>query len=218
MDEDSVVPGLTAGTVRRENWGWYFQQAIKLGYAAHARTNYYACVDADTIFLRRTDLLDASGRPQYATGTEFHKPYFDTFRELLEFSADRKFSYIAHHMIFNRAIVSEMLARFRPLPRWGENISNICARGGPPQAFSEYETYGHYAAAMHPGEITIRPLRWMNVGIAPTPRLLRRLARDYDFCSFHAYSREGLPMRTRILRRARLEVKIRLAARRRRPG
>jgi hypothetical protein len=189
VDEDTVVPGLTARSYDA-GWGWYFQQILKLAIADRIESDYYVVVDADAVFLRPVDLFNAAGRPLYATGIEYHAPYFGVFRELLGFEAHREHSFIAHHMVFNRRLVQEMRARFSPEKPWYANVVRYRLPRAPwdcKQQFSEYETYGHYLKAVHPEELHVRPLRWTNVPLAPSPELLRRLRRRFDFCAFHEH-------------------------------
>jgi hypothetical protein len=194
FDENKVIEGLTAESYPHKRWGWYYQQILKLGMADWVETDHYLIVDADTVFLRNVPLISHSGKPLYATGKEFHKPYLDVFERLLGFRAKREFSFTVHHMIYNAHIVREMRERFPEKPWYLKIIKYV-----EPQApwfsgaqFSEYETYGHYIKALHPNEANIRPLRWTNIGgMLPTETILRKLARYFDFCSFHAYSRES---------------------------
>jgi Family of unknown function (DUF6492) len=212
VDEDSVVEGVTAASVKQKGWGWYFQQILKFGMAAKVQTDYFACVDADTVFLNDVELIDREGRPQYATGTEYHRPYFDTFQEMMGFPAQREYSFIVHHMIFNRRLIEELIGQMRPRSPWYENITALAGNPAPDGStlrFSEYETYGHYLKAKHPEELNIRPLKWTNLAVAPSERLLGRLGKRYDYCSFHAYARPtGAGPARRLLGRARFELKL----------
>ena len=210
VDEDSVVEGLTAQSVQNKRWGWYFQQILKLGMADWVETAYYIVVDADTVFLRDVSLLNEAGKPLYAVGTEYHKPYFDVFERLLGFSASREYSFTVHHMVYSRDIVREMRERFPDKP-WYSSIVRYVEPQAPwfsESQFSEYDTYGHYVKAMHPEEANIRPLMWANVALEPSPGLFRRLARYYDYCSLHACSRAGVSFPRRARRRLGFELRL----------
>ncbi|MBI4525300.1 MAG: hypothetical protein HY695_15975 [Deltaproteobacteria bacterium] len=192
VDEDSVVDGLSYGSFSGDRWGWYFQQILKLGIADRVDTDYYLVVDADTVFLRDVSFLNSRGKPLYVTGNEYHQPYFDVFEQLLGFSANREYSFIAHQMIYNRSIVREMRCRFRDCSPWYMNIVRYVEPQSPwfsISQFSEQETYGHYLKACHPDEVNIRPLKWGNIPFLPTKNLRFLLARYYDYCSFHLYNR-----------------------------
>jgi len=58
--------------------------------------------------------------------------------------------------------------------------------------FNEQEFYGHYIKALHPDELNIRELQWVNIVAVPNEQMVRRLAKQYDFCSFHLWEREIL--------------------------
>jgi Family of unknown function (DUF6492) len=211
FDEDKVVEGLTARSFPQERWGWYFQQILKLGMADWVETDHYLVVDADTVFLRDVSLFNHDGRPLYATGTEYHKPYFDIFERLLGFSANREYSFTVHHMVYNKHIVRAMRERFPEKP-WHLSIVRYIEPQAPwfsESQFNEQDTYGHYVKTLYPDQIYLRPLRWTNINARPTDYLLRRLAKKYDFCSFHEYLRRNENRLVHsIWSRVRLEAKL----------
>ncbi|MBI3583567.1 MAG: hypothetical protein HY096_06400 [Nitrospinae bacterium] len=188
IDEDAVVHGLTVSSFGGGHWGGhYFQQVIKLGMADFVKGEYYLVVDADTVFLRKVAFF-RDGKPIYATSPEYTPEYFESFYNLLGFHPHREFSFITHHMVFSRAIVKEMITSFKSdNNEWWYPIIQIAAHS--PNAFSEFETYGHYIKARHKNEFAIRNLTWRNVPIHPSKLNLFLLSLYYDYCSFHAYMR-----------------------------
>ncbi len=216
VHEDTVVPGCTARSFTSRGWGWYFQQILKLGAPEIVRTSHYLVVDSDAVFLRKVSLFNDAGQPLYAIGREYHAPYFAVFKEMLGFPANREYSFVVHHMVFDRQRVIEMREQFMPDSPWHLNISRYrlpCPPGNSVQQFSEYETYGHWLKARHSEELRLRPLRWTNIAQPPTPALLRRLGRRYDYCAFHfAVRNRSSGLLGKIGERLRLEARI-LAAR-----
>jgi len=208
LDENQVVPGLKADSSVSKRWGWYFQQIIKLAMADLVETDYYLVVDADTVFLRPVNFFNKSGKPLYAIGSEYHLPYFKTIKELLNFTPKREYSFIAHHMIFNRHLVIEMREKFKKHEWWFDNILSMANSSNSISLFSEYETYGHFAKEFYPDEINIRQLKWSNFAIEPNEKIIRRLSRYYDYSSFHFYSREKKALFDLALRKFRFELKI----------
>lgn len=188
VDEDSIIDGLRHSSLRHERWGWFFQQLLKYGAFRVVNTKHYLVVDADTIFLRRVAFLD-NNKPLYCTSTEFHQPYFDTFQQLLGFAANREWSFTTHHMLYETRLVEEMLQAFRGEGPWWARVLNLSLLKNPPGSLNEQETYGHYIKALHPGSFGIRPLSWSNRRGLPSEARLRRLAKKFDFCSFHGYLR-----------------------------
>jgi hypothetical protein len=227
VDEDSVVPGVAHASFREPRWGWYFQQILKLGVAWVEREDCYLVVDADTVFVRPVRFFSEDGRTCFATASEHHEPYFETFERMLRCKPCNTMSFIAHHMVFHCARVREMCSAFGPDPLWWRNIA-ACLEPRAPHfsrsQFSEYETYGNYVAARYPDRILIRPLRWRNLDVRPSRRQVRRFAGEYDFVSFQEYlrterrlSRPWRVMLSRIKHRA-LEQWRRLDASRGAPG
>lgn len=195
VDEDSVVPGLTVKSFSDPRWNWYFQQILKLGMADRVGTDYYLVMDSDTVFFKEVSFFNARGRPLYATATENHKPYFDIFVQVFGFHADHEYSFTVHHMMYNQHIVREMRNAFQYARPWFMNIVRYVQPQAPwfsPTQFNEQEFYGHYIKALHPAEVNIRSLQWANIIAVPNEQLIRRLTKQYDFCSFHRWERERL--------------------------
>lgn len=195
VDEESVVPGLAIGSFSNQRWGWYFQQILKLGMADKVDTDYYLVVDSDTVFLNKVSFFNKKGKPLYATATEHYDPYFDIFEELFGFRANYEYSFTVHHMIYNQHIVKEMREAFRYTRPWFMNIIRYVEPRDPWLSicqFNEQEFYGHYIKALHPDEVNIRELRWSNKIAVPDEQMVRRLGKQYDFCSFHFWEREIL--------------------------
>ncbi len=192
VDEDSVVPPLSVQSCAHDRWSWYFQQILKLGAADLVDTEYYLVVDSDTVFLKKVLFFNDAGKPLYATATEYHRAYFEVFREILGFYAKREYSFTTHHLIYNRDIVKEMREGFRGEKPWYKNIIRYVEPQPPWQSISqvnEQELYGHYIKEVHPEEVNIRPLRFSNLSVVPDEQLIQKLAQTYDFCSFHAWAR-----------------------------
>lgn len=197
IHEDSLIPQVTSHLHQDGRWGWYFQQILKLGFADVCPTPRYVATDADTVFLRPVSFLNQDLKLLLATSQEHHQPYYDVFRELLDFEADPTYSFVVHHMVFDCAIVQEMVAVFEPLSPWWRNVERYLRPMKPWNSgaqFSEFETYGHYVFQRHPTACELRPLKWTIRESLPTARVLRRLSRRFDFCTFHAHFRSRSPV------------------------
>ncbi len=208
IPEDDFIPTMTMARLRRLDIhgfpgvgaaGWYFQQLLKLQYAfVETAEDYYLMWDADTVPLRPMRFFDAEGRMLLTKAAEHHPPYFETYRRLLGADPCREFSLIAQHMVVQKSVVREMLARIelhvegaeawpwkimRSLPNTGDNL------------FSEYEMCGHYVKNFHPGRVRIVSRNWRrearrNEGCAlPTPEDLAVLAGEFDYMAFERASR-----------------------------
>ena len=206
--EDEFIPTMTLAQLRRLDVphfpgvgaaGWYFQQLLKLQFAfVEPAEDYYLMWDADTVPLRPLCFFDAEGRMLLTQAAEHHAPYFETYRNLFGTEPNSEFSLIAQHMVVQKSVAREMLARLerhvagadawpwkimRSLPKTGDNL------------FSEYETYGHYVKNFHPDRVRFVRRTWrrearQNQGCAlPTPADLAALAREYDYVAFERAGR-----------------------------
>jgi hypothetical protein len=202
LDEDTFVPGLTLAQMRTlaepgfpQGAGWYFQQFLKFGFAfQETGDDHYLIWDADTVPLRPLEFFDDEGRMLFTTATEHHRPYFETYQNLLRHNPRREFSFISQHIIVRKSILREMLQTIEqnfPGPEnWAWKIMRHLAGDGT-NRFSEYETLGHYVKNIHPATAVFRQLPWLREGSKlvsthPSPADLARLAKDYAFVSFEA--------------------------------
>ncbi len=190
--DEEFVGDLTINSHPHPRWPWYFQQILKLGAADIVETDYYLVVDSDTVFLKPVSFFNNKNKPLYAVATEYHKTYFDVFRQILGFYAVREYSFTTHHLLYNRDIVKEMREKFRDEKPWYKNIIRYVEPQPPWQSITqvnEQETYGHYIKALHPKEVNIRILQFSNITGVPNVAMIQKLAKIYHFCSFHAWAR-----------------------------
>lgn len=215
FDEDVMIPGMTLADVRElslpgfpKGAGWYFQQLLKLAFCFHKQEDdYYLIWDADTIPLRPLEFFDSSGRMLFTIAEEEHAAYFDNYRRLLREEPRREFSFISQHMIVQKSILHEMLARiesnFPGEDSWAWKIMRNL-EGTSTNLFSEYEMLGHFVRNNYPSRAAYRKLIWLREGALQTSGIpssedLKRLEQQYDFAAFE--SRE-MPLR-RFVRRVR---------------
>lgn len=191
VDEDAVVPGISAATFDEGVWPWYFQQILKLGMAARLDGDHYLTVDADTVFVRDVDMLDGS-RALYDYRPDPVATYRSAFERLTGLKAETGYSFVTHHMVFARSIVLEMIGSFVGRGTWVDQIVEVARDGWPTfmlWTFSEFETYGNYLACRHPQRMRLRLLRSFEDPTMPRRRSLWRLAWRYHYVSFHHYLR-----------------------------
>lgn len=212
LDENTIVPGLTRTTYRGKRWGWYFQQFIKYGMCEHVQTDYYLVIDSDTVFLRNVTFFNEHNKPLYNPTTEHTPDYFDKFFQLFGVQADYEYSFIAHHMVFSKQIMREMLEELSTEMRWYENIMQGIDPSNETQSqslFADYETYGHYLKLRHPEEVNLRKLTLGNASLKPCKNLLIYFSQQYDYCCFHHYGIHGkLPDLSSWLYKIKMEFKL----------
>ena len=205
IPENSFIPGLTIQQVRAmkvpqfpRGAGWYFQQLLKLQFAfVEPEDDYYLIWDADTVPLRPMRFFDAQGRMLLTRATEHHAPYFETYRRLFGEEANREFSFIAQHMLVQKSIAREMLARIEEHVRgegnWAWKIMRALPETGN-NLFSEYETYGHWAKNHHRERLVFIERSWQRESTQRTGRAipaadeLATLAERYSYVAFERAS------------------------------
>lgn len=182
------LPGFPSGA------GWYYQQFLKLQYAfVEPEDDYYLIWDADTVPLRPMRFFDSQGRMLLTRATEFHRPYFDTYRRLFGSDPNRECSFIAQHMIIQKSVVREMLELIdRRVPgqdHWALKIMRVLEPVHP-NLFSEYETYGHYIKNRYPDRVILFERSWLRIipqffgRRIPSEARLNWLSKRYDYVSF----------------------------------
>jgi Family of unknown function (DUF6492) len=202
INEDSLIPGMTLAQLKKlsqpgfpEGAGWYFQQLLKFAFCfRNWEDDFFLIWDADTVPLQPLEFFDESGRMLYTIAEERHEPYFDTYRTLLRQEPHPEFSFISQHMIVQKSVLREMLARIdNNFPGGGswawKIIKNL--QGTSTNLFSEYEMLGHYVKNNYPERVVYRKLNWLREGSLrtrgkPSPGELEELAQQYDFVAFES--------------------------------
>ena len=201
-DEDTILGGLTLRAVRDEisaieslathRAGWYFQQFLKLSYAFACKEESDLAWDADTIPLHEVQMIQ-DGKKLFDVKTEYNEAYFDTIAKILPWlKKENDFSFISEHMLFESAIVREMIQKIEDasaLPFWKIILRSIEKSRLQGSAFSEFETYGTYVTKFYPEKYGIR--KWKSFrdeavffpnGVSVTD--FNKLGMKYDAKSF----------------------------------
>ncbi|MHB1569048.1 MAG: DUF6492 family protein [Solirubrobacteraceae bacterium] len=206
---------LPAATGRSE---WLYQQLLKLGAPGYidGLTSPYLVVDADVIFLRAVSFELPSGKLfPYSVATEYNEPYLDAYARLMGGRPSSQHSLVAHHMLFERELISELLAEIerRCGKPWHEAYLDAVDLAEP-SSISEWNTYGWWLLERHPDLCFRRQLTWLTVPAVPRLVGRARYASDYDFVAAHAWARQPTTVRLRGgLRRLKFEARAAAAAR-----
>jgi Family of unknown function (DUF6492) len=181
-------------TIKGNRVGWYFQQLLKL-YAPLVIPNISSNVlvlDADTIFLKPVTFLNDSGGPLFNPLEENHTPYFEHAARLTDGLVKRinpAYSGIAHHMLFQRAILKDLITTVQNIHGdkfWKAfcsciNLDDIHAGA------SEYEIYFNFALS-RTDKAKIRKLKWGNIyRLSEIPHYKEA---DFDYVSCHDWLRK----------------------------
>ena len=204
LDEDSLYEGLSYNSVKEllasrnldtRRTGWYLQQFLEFafGVSPYAR-EYFLSWDSDTIPLRHISFFDGD-KPLFTMKTEYHKEYFLTMKNLLGIDRQTDQSFIAEHMMFNTKVMREIVEGFSAYNKenpWFKNVIDSLVITGRGNYFADFETYGSWCYAKHPGMYGTQQLNTfrragMIRGRKITDGQLAELSIDLDIASFEEY-------------------------------
>lgn len=209
LDEDKLVEGLSFGSLKRllarvksvTPTGWLLQQFLKMGFARSPYAgDFYLSWDADTLPLSKIEFFDNNGSPLINPKDEYNKPYFDLIEILLGLKKSKSYSFIAEHMMFNKTIMCSLLDELEKNSTQGSWYETITSNIDPtePNCFSEFETYGTYAASVSPDYYKCRHLNtFREGGLIKGPFIddhsLELMSFDLDTASFEMWHKPGFP-------------------------
>ena len=208
VDENELVPGLTLAAVKKlmysriytdKRAGWYFQQFLKMGYARICQGRAYVVWDADTVPVRPVRFENEAGQYLFTLRQEFNPPYFETMRTLLGLEKIEKESFIVENMVFDTALMQELLDRIEANSAlegqvfWQKILYAVSPENLKGSGFSEFETYGTYVTTLHPGRYATRHMETLRsgkniLGAQPVPEVLEWAGQSYDLVSMEKFS------------------------------
>ncbi|MCV9931273.1 DUF6492 family protein [Flavobacterium sp. LS1R47] len=205
IDQNEVLPNMIKSDLESlelpffpKRSGWYFQQLLKLGVSNIDSLNEnYIVIDADTVFLNHISFINEKNQFVFLKATEFHEPYFENYKVLLNEEPNREFSFISQYMVFNKMIVKEFFAhiekQFKNTSTWNWTIMNNL-KGNDGSLFSEYETYGHYIKNHYPEKCVFITKKWLRDGsvylktTSPSLNDVNKFSEEYCLVSFELKS------------------------------
>ena len=178
-----------------ERSGWLYQQLLKLAWAKRCSTGAYLVVDADTLFVGPVEFV-AKGKYQFYLVEEWHQAYSAAVKQLLGMPDPSWLSFVAHMMVFDAAIVMELLENLelRHGVAWHEAIASTRKLDNW-SCFSEYQLYAAWARYKYPERCKIRPLynRSMGRSILGDEKRFRKFSKRLQTVSLHSYVPDGRP-------------------------
>lgn len=174
LPEDAVIPFADVHSVMRRALGredvprgvtgWYYQQFLKMQYAARCQDEYYLMWDGDTVPCKPFSMFSQeSGLPYLDLKHEYHEEYFRTLEKLLPgMHKCIQQSFISEHMLINREIMRSLIRDIEangqiPGTLFYEKIIHaIEPERLVSNSFSEFETYGTYVAFRRPTAYKLR--------------------------------------------------------------
>jgi hypothetical protein len=170
--------------------GWLFQQFLKLGADAICQQEHYFVIDADTILVA-PQIFETDGQLLLLHSDEYHRPYFDINRRLLETIEVTLFSCVAHQMFFSVERLKELRRHLEQTHQkpWFQCITDLLDYTEA-SCFSEFELYGQWSLHMYP-ESTVREY-WRNLALSrkqlgQLEEMEHQYGQQYRSVSFHCY-------------------------------
>lgn len=173
---------------------WIYQQLLKLGAGAYidGLSPSYLVIDSDVVFLRKVSFAPEGGtRFPYSCAFEYHEPYRDAYRRLLGKAPSIGHSLTAHHMLYDRALLSELMAEIeqRHGKSWPDAYMDA-VDDDQDSSISEMDIYGWWVLDRHPELAARRQLIWRDTAVIPGMFGRAMHARDFDFVAAHAWMRK----------------------------
>ena len=173
-----------------ERRGWALQQILKLKFVMRSQINNWLVVDADTFLLRRRNWIDRSGRQILMQSWESHDPYYQ-FLEHAKLDINRNFSFITHHMFYQKHLLCQALAEVGVHQQEQLVPLTLTSDSNQNSGFSiDYELYGQYLLNYKPEFIRLE--KWSNISIdekVPSTQIAQ-MERSYASVSLHDYLAE----------------------------
>lgn len=196
IQEDTVlpvtrkdIPYIVNGVDRS---GWLFQQLLKLAGDSIVSQEFFYVIDADTILIR-PQVFELNEKTVFLHSDEYHRPYYEVYRDLLGCYPSTNLSFVAHQMMFQRSKLSELrnlIEKRNDGETWFNVIINTIDKREP-SSFSEYELYGHWMMDNYLNDIERE--YWFNCHlpirrIKEIEKLSSELKDQYRSISFHRYN------------------------------
>lgn len=147
--DEELLPQKVISYLQRENLeprdrGWVAQQFAKLSAVLNSEFAGTLVVDADTVLMHERTWLSQDGRQILMFGQETRDPFFSFANQFHGFTGRPRFSFVTHHQLMQRSLLSEIFGSAEGLPDLLEFASTKALSGNPLRAISEYEIYGAY--------------------------------------------------------------------------
>ena len=190
------------GKASRGATGWYYQQFLKMSYAAMCEEEYYMVWDGDTVPCAEFSMFSQEegstyGTPYLDLKQEYHEEYFTTMARLIP--GMKKVigkSFISEHMLFRKDLMLKMIAKIESNDAiegssyWEKIFGCLTKEELNSTCFSEFETYGTFVALTSPSAYRLREWHsFRNAGIFFDPNKMSDrdfawLGRDFFAASF----------------------------------
>lgn len=211
LDEDTLVKGLSLCRIKdmlkekvgnESRAGWYFQQFLKMSYSLVTKSDYYLIWDSDLILLKELKFFTEDNKMIIYKKTEYHTPYFETMKKILNLDKMFNFSFIAEHLLIKTTIMKEIITKIQSKNDIEGNyyfekiLNSVSLNDLPKSGFSEFETYGTYALSKYIESFEVRKINtWREAGsylrqIKITTEILEIFSKDFDTISLEMWGKD----------------------------
>ncbi|OGN65194.1 MAG: hypothetical protein A3E80_01295 [Chlamydiae bacterium RIFCSPHIGHO2_12_FULL_49_9] len=174
--------------------GWMLQQLFKLyaPFVIPGISSNVLVLDADVLFVQPTVFMTDSGNPLFALAIEYNPEYFHHASRLLPgFKRVGGYSGIAHHMLFQRAVLEDLFQNIKDIHRvepWRAICRAVDLKSVFLSPFSEYEIYFNFILKKSDQAI-LRYLPFIDIDSIEKASLFHDPG--YVFVTSHSYNRKN---------------------------
>ena len=139
--------------------GWLFQQLIKLNGDKITEKENFLVLDSDTIFIRRITFFK-DNKTIFYYGKEWHWPYHQTNKKLINYKIVKYYSFVNHLMMFNKIKLLKLKSEIerKTKCKWYDAIIQEAKKTKEISFFSEFELYSQWFLNHYKNESLIKPL------------------------------------------------------------
>ena len=179
-----------------------FQQFLKMSYSLVTKSDYYLIWDSDLILLKELKFFTEDNKMIIYKKTEYHTPYFETMKKILNLDKMFNFSFIAEHLLIKTTIMKEIITKIQSKNDIEGNyyfekiLNSVSLNDLPKSGFSEFETYGTYALSKYIESFEVRKINtWREAGsylrqIKITTEILEIFSKDFDTISLEMWGKD----------------------------
>ena len=177
-------------------YSWYLQQFIKISALYNTQEDQLNLLwDADTAPIKKLHFTDGRNLRFY-TGSENHKPYFETTKRLLGYGKIANFSWISQCLTCRGYWIKNFISFIenKHSKNWADCLIDTIDFSVH-SSFSEYETLGNFFKKNYSADLIIIKRNWLRNGIqllgsAKNLKYFIWLLRfKYDFVAFEKWDK-----------------------------
>lgn len=170
--------------------GWIFQQLLKLSCEDIVEMDNYFILDSDTLIVDNFSLIK-NDKFIFYQNTEWHEPYFRTFKKIFGYVSKNSLSFTSHMMIFNREMLKSMKKELETKynKSWDKvYLSTIDTNES--SCVSDYDNYANWVLCNYQDKVIQAPLyntAFNRDRLDEIKKNISKYAKNYKTISFHSW-------------------------------